>query len=431
MIRARRAFNVVDLFAGAGGSATGAKQAADRFGVEMTLTAINHWNDALRTHAENHPWARHILASLSGLSPRKTEPGHLDMLVAGPECIHHANARGNKPVNDQSRSSAWHIVDWAEAKRPTWLLVENIKEFLTWGPLGLNGRPLQSRKGELFHLWFKALQTLGYTLEYRIIKSANYGAATTRERLFILGRLDGTRSKGPLPWPVQTHAPADVAARLGGNILPWRAAREVIDWTKRGRSIFGRGDDPLAPATLERIAAGAVKFWGVDLEPFLVVLRRNSDARSLDLPLPAITSSGNHFGLVEPFVLGQQSGSVARPTTLPLPTIARGGAISLIEPFLISYYGTKNVSSVRQPLPTVTTRDRFGLIEPSALDITLRMFDQRELANGQGFPTSYRFIGNDRDVKAQIGNAWEVTTATALFSAVLREHYGIGEERAA
>lgn len=96
-----------------------------------------------------------------------------------------------------------------------------------------------------------------------------------------------------------------------------------------------------------------------------------------------------------------------------------------------SYYGTKNVSPVRRPLPTVTTRDRFGLIEPSEFDITLRMLDQRELANGQGFPPSYRFIGNDKDVKAQIGNAWEVTNATALFSAVLREHYGIQGERAA
>jgi DNA (cytosine-5)-methyltransferase 1 len=436
----RATFRVVDLFAGAGGSTTATKKAADRYGVSLSLTAINHWWEAVRTHEENHPWARHILASLGGISPREAVPGQLDALIAGPECIHHANARGNRPVNDQSRSTAWLVVDWAEAKRPKWLLIENIKEFLKWGPLyppdyhvkALRNRPIPERAGELFALWVQALRALGYTLEWRVLNAANFGGATTRERVFIMGRLDGPQTKGALPWPAQTHAPVEaVAAFTGGKLLPWRSAKDdVIDWTRPGRSIFNR-PDPLAPATLERIAHGAAKFWGVDLQPFLVVLRKNADARSLGLPLPAITSSGNHFGLIEPFVLGQQSGSVARPTTLPLPTIARGGAISLIEPFLISYYGTKNVSSVRQPLPTVTTRDRFGLIEPKNLDVTLRMLHQSELAAGQGFPADYKWVGNDRDVKAQIGNAWEVNKATALMSSIMREHFGIEEERAA
>lgn len=417
---------VADLFCGGGGASLGLVQAAQALGLKLELVAINHWRTAVTTHAENFPWARHLCASLDSLNPH-TVASRLDVLIAAPECIHHADARGDRPVNDQSRASAWCIPRWAEALRPRWILVENIVQFLKWAPLGANGRPLKSRRGEVFHSWLNALRSLGYTLEYRRLNAANYGGATTRERLFILGRLDGVRSRGPLPWPAETHAPADQADGVGRD--PWRPARTIIDWSLQGRSIFDR-PKPLAPATLHRIATGARRFWGLDLAPFLVVLRNHADARSLDLPLPTITTSGNHVGLVEPFVLGQQSGSMPRQTSLPLPTIATGGAISLIEPFLISYYGTTNVSPIRRPLPTITTRDRFGLIEPKACDITLRMLASHELAAGQGFPPGYRFTGTDAEVKTQIGNAWEVTKATALCHSLLSAHVA-REDRAA
>lgn len=419
-----------DLFAGAGGASTGLVQACEALGVPLDLLAINHWPTAVETHAQNHSWARHMCETLDSVDPRKLVDGRLDVLMAGPECIHHANARGGRPVNDQSRATAWHVVRWAEALRPKWILVENIREFLKWGPLGADDKPLKSRRGELFGMWAQTLRTLGYTLEWRVLCAADYGAATSRHRLFVLGRLDGGRSRGPLPWPDQTHASAAAPPLLRHQLERWRGAREVIDWSLEGRSIFRRSK-PLADATLKRIAAGARKFWGVDLEPFMVVLRKNADAVSLDKPLPSITAQGSHFGLVQPFILGQQSGSVARPVQQPLPTVATGGALSLIEPFLIAYYGSgENADSIRKPLRTVTTRDRFGLVEPSSVDITLRMLANHELAAGQGFPKGYRFAGSDGEVKAQIGNAWEVTKATALCRSIVGAHIG-REERAA
>lgn len=422
-----RPFRVVDLFAGAGGSGTAAKRAADAIGVELQLTAINHWKTAIHSHEINHPWAKHLCASVQGMRWGKTVPGDIDLLIAGPECINHSMAKGGRPLDDESRSSAWAVVEAAEAKRPKYILVENVPRFLKWGPLGLNLRPMKSREGELFNLWFRALETLGYSLEYRVLNSADYGGAQTRERVFILGRLDGARRRGPLPWPVQSHAPADIAAGMG-RVLPWRPARDIIDFSIKGQSIFDR-ERPLVENTMRRIATGARKFWGVDL-PFLVVLRRNADARSLDLPLPTVTAAGNHFMLIEPFILGQQTGSVPRPVRLPLPTIPGKGALSVIEPFVISYYGTDNVRSVRDPLPTVTTRDRFGLIQAAHLDVTHRMLAEHELAAAQGFPAGYKFVGTSTEVKAQIGNAWEINKGTALCAAILADHYGIRERAA-
>jgi DNA (cytosine-5)-methyltransferase 1 len=418
-------FRVIDLFAGAGGSSTAAKIAADVREIELELTAVNHWDTAIHTHTLNHPWAAHILASVQGVRWGKRIPGDIDLLIAGPECTNHSPAKGDQPLDDASRASAWSVVEVAEAKRPKYILVENVPRFAKYGPLGLNRRPLKSRESELFELWCQAFRVMGYTLEYRVLNSADFGGAQTRQRLFILMRLDGVRRRGPLPWPMPTHAEAAKATM--GRLLPWRPAREIIDPSLTGESIFHR-DRPLSPNTLQRIAIGARKYWGIDLEPFIVVMRRNADARSVDLPLPTVTTSGNHFYLVEPLVLGQHGGSVARPVSMPLPTIATDGALSLVEPFIIAYYGTMNVRSATDPLATVPTRDRFALItsmiESGRLDITHRMFAEHELAAAQGFPADYKFVGNSGDVKAQIGNAWEINNGMALFGAILDEHYG-------
>ena len=422
-----RAFRAIDLFAGAGGSSTAAKKEADKRGIELQLTAVNHWDTAIGTHKLNHPWAKHITASVQGVRWGHRIPGDVDIVIAGPECTNHSPAKGDRPLDDASRASAWSVVEVAEAKRPKYLLVENVPRFLKWGPLGLNRRPLKSREGELFNLWVQALRTLGYTLEWRVLNAADYGGAQTRQRLFVMGRLDGVRQRGPLPWPKPTHA---IAERAGmGRLLPWRPAKDIIDPSLKGESIFHR-DKPLSPNTMQRIAIGARKYWGIDLEPFIVVMRRNADARSVELPLPTVTTSGNHFYLVEPLVLGQHGGSVARPVSLPIPTVATGGALSLIEPFIIAYYGTMNVRSAVDPLATVPTKDRFALItsmiESGKLDITHRMFSEHELAAAQGFPADYRFIGTSGDVKAQIGNAWEINNGQALFGAILDEHFGVG-----
>jgi len=448
-----------DLFCGAGGSSTGLRRVADALGARLDLTAVNHWRTAVETHAVNHPEARHVCENLDGIDARRVTGGRLDLLWASPECTHHSMARGGKPVHNQSRSTAWHVLRWAEATEPTWIVVENVPEFATWGPLGLTGRPLASRRGATFHAWATALRSLGYTVDWRICNAADYGAATSRRRLFIVARRDGgARNRGPIPWPLQTHAPAGVGS-LFAEHQAWRGAREVIDWSERGASIFGRSK-PLAPNTLRRIAAGARKFWGVELEPFLVAMEHGgrvldasqplptittakggafglvqpfiahlrgthdgqipSSARSIDAPIPTLTSGGEHCALVEPFLLGQQSGAEGRAVRDPAPTVATKGAISLIEPFIVSYYGTLNVSRAGDPLPTITTKDRFGLVQPAQLDITFRMLRPRELAAAMGFPPEYQFVGTRTDQVKQIGNAVEVNQAAALWHGPVR-----------
>jgi len=404
-----------DLFCGAGGSSTGLKRVADALGVKLDLTAVNHWPKAVETHAANHPEARHVCESIDSIDPRKLTGGSLDLLWASPECTHHSTARGGKPINDQSRSTAWCVVRWAEALRPRYVIVENVPEFRTWGPIGSNNRPLVSRKGETFGAWLTAIRSLGYTVEAQVLNAADYGAATTRRRLFVVARLDGGRSRGAIRWPAATHAP-DGTASLFGGLPQWRAAREIIDWDERGQSIFGR-KKPLAENTLRRIAAGALKFWGLELEPFLIAMEHGGRTLDVNKPLPTITTAkGGALGVVQPFLLGQQSGAEGRAVSDPAPTVATKGAISLIEPFLVSFYGSGvNVSSICEPLRTVTTHDRHGLVQPLAIDITFRMLRPRELAAAMGFPSDYRFAGTRTDAVKQIGNAVEVNQAAALW----------------
>lgn len=375
-----KTIKAADLFCGAGGSSTGLKRVADALGVALDLTAVNHWPIAVETHAANHPEARHVCESLDSLDPRKVTGGSLDLLWASPECIHHSNARGGKPMSDQSRSTAWCVTRWAEALRPKFVIVENVPEFLSWGPLNAQGRPLVSRRGELFAVWVETLRKSGYTVEWRVMNSADFGAATTRRRLYVMARFDGgARGRGPIAWPTPTHAPVGTSS-LFGHLAPWRAAREVIDWSEHGSSIFGR-KKPLADNTLRRIAAGAEKFWGVDLKPFLVAMEHGGRLLDIDRPLPTITTAkGGAFGIVQPFLIGQQSGATARPVSAPAPTLATSGAVSLIEPFLVSFYGSGvNVSSVREPMRTLTTHDRHGLVTPTHLDVTFRMLDRKSV----------------------------------------------------
>lgn len=373
----------VDLFAGAGGASTGLAQAVERLGRRAELVAINHWPTAVETHSANHPWAQHYCAEVDSLNPRKVVRGKLDLLLAGPSCVHHSTARGGRPMNEQDRASAWCVVRWAEALQPRYVLVENVPEWKSWGPLDTRGRPMKSRKGETFEAWLAALRALGYRTSERILCAANYGDATTRRRLFVLA----WRGRSAVaPWPEETHADGGLADLFGAR-RPWRAAREVIDWSLEGQSIFGR-KRPLAPKTLARIAEGLRRFGGPAAEPFLMLLTHGGRVRSL----PTIT--GANRGIVEPFVIGQQSGAVPRPVREPLPTLAAAGAVSLVEPYLEGQ---------------------------SPRDIRFRMLAPHELAAAMGFPADYQFRGTRTDVVRQIGNAWPVNTACALSAALIGE----------
>lgn len=362
----RRSVIIADLFCGAGGTSTGARRACDDLGLELELLAVNHWDVAIATHSANHPDARHLCEHLDSVDPRKLFPGRrLNLLCASPECTHHSVARGGRPINDQSRASAWHIVRWAEALYIDSLLIENVPEFLTWGPIGADGRPLKSRRGQTFAAFVDALRSLDYAVEWRVLNCADYGDPTTRERLFIQARRGGRR----ITWPAPTHArPIGAQDQMFGQLPGWRAAREIIDWSIPGKSIFQR-KRPLAPATMERIAAGLRKFGGRNAEPFLVVLRNHMGARSLDTPVPTVTAGGQNYGLCEPFLVpffGEREGQAPRVHSVdaPLPTVTGQGAGALVEPFILGQQSGSSPRSTQDPLPTVATDGAIALVEP-------------------------------------------------------------------
>ena len=364
---------VADLFCGAGGSSTGARQAIEAMGRRMTLVCVNHWDRAIETHARMHPEARHHCQDVASARPIECVPeGRLDLLMASPTCTYHSRARGGRPTSDQQRMDPWHVVTWLTELRVDRLLVENVPEFVDWGPVDARGgRPLKSGRGQYFREWVATLERLDYRVEWKVLNCADYGDATTRRRFFLLAR---KARIGRLRWPEPTHT-REPGHDLLAPLQRWRPARDCIDWSLRGRSIFGRRS-PLAARTIQRIYAGARRFaWP---EPFLVVLRRHMDARSIDLPMPTIAAGGGHVGLavpvshiplprsgreeheVEPFVLGQHGDRRARSIDAPAPALVTISRLGLVEPFVLSQASGGAPRAVTRPLPTITTGGRQG-----------------------------------------------------------------------
>ena len=354
----KRRVRVADLFCGAGGSSTGAHKAFTELGLEMDLVAVNHWSVAIDTHSRNHPHARHLCVDVYKTKPREAVlGGKLDLLMASPTCTFHSRARGGRPISwDQryGRMTPTQVVRWLTDLDVKCLLVENVPEFVNWSPVNrLTGKPVCKKRGMYFRAWVRRIVRLGYWAEWRILNAADYGDVTTRKRFFLIARKD----RKPIRWPEPSHSRHGSHDLFGGGQQRWRAAREIIDWSLLGRSIFKR-EKPLSLKTLARIYAGAMRFgWP---ESFLVVLRRHMDAQSLDAPLPTICAGGNHVGLAQSLILPQGGGGAARSVDKPLATITTDGAHALVAP----YNRTANARPVSQPLPTQTTRDRFGLVVP-------------------------------------------------------------------
>lgn len=355
-----------DLFAGAGGTSTGLARACKVRGQKVNLLAVNHWNLAIETHKRNHPWARHLCQSLDSVDPRVEIPGQkLDLMVASPECVGHSKARGGRPIHDQRRASAWNVLRWAELIQINAILIENVVEFEDWGPLDGDNQKIKSRAGETFRAFMTALSSLGYNADYRHLVAADYGDATTRERLFIMAR-----RRGKIVWPTPSHSSDE--DDLFPAALRWKTAKEVIDWKIRGISIYNR-PRPLVKNTLAKIRMGMLRYNG------------------------------------EAFIIG--AGALVQPI---------GMARKSPHPFLIKYFGTGIAKPVTVPLDTITTVDRFALIEPKrGGDILLRMLTPRELARAMGFGDDYVFSGKRRDQIKQVGNAVACGTAQALCAALL------------
>jgi DNA (cytosine-5)-methyltransferase 1 len=351
-----------DLFCGAGGTSTGMLDAAHELGLEVQLVAINHWELAIATHTANHPEVTHLCTGIEDVDPRAVVPGgRLDLLVASPECTFFSTARGGRPINDQGRVSPWLIMDWLEKLDVANVMIENVPDFQDWGPLDANGRPIKRMKGKVFLSYIQAIRALGYHVQYRVLNCADYGDATTRERLFILCR-KGHRVR----WPEPTHGkPNGPQGELFGQRKPWRAAREIIDWETKGVSIYSR-KRPLKPNTMRRIFAGLQKFSGL---PFVLGQQSQARPRSVSEPIPTVATAGA-ISLVQPYLVKFYGSNDAASVDAPLPTItATGQHLGLCEPFIIPYYSERDgqaprVHSVDEPLPAVTTANRFGLVEP-------------------------------------------------------------------
>src|SRR5258708_4544317 len=358
-----------DLFCGAGGTSNGLIEAASELGIEVDLVAINHWPTAIATHTANHPWARHICARVEEIRPCEVVPrGRLHLLVASPECTFHSIARGGRPIEDQKRVPAWGVIQLAQELYIDNIIIENVPEFIRWGPLGANGKPLKSKVGETYQAFLQALRSLGYRVEERVLCCADYGDATTRKRLFIIA----TRQRAPT-WPLPSHSrrkPASLQAAMfpGSNVKPWRPAREIIDWALKGENIFER-KKPLAEKTLKRIAAGLKKLNGLDIGPFLVIFYGTNKTRSIERPLPTVTATGGHIGLCEPFLLSQASGGAPRPMNEPVPTICAKGGVQMVQPFLVPFFCEREgqeprTHAVDEPIPAVTSHGAGGLVVP-------------------------------------------------------------------
>jgi DNA (cytosine-5)-methyltransferase 1 len=341
-----------DLFCGAGGTSTGLLEAAHELGVKMDLTAVNHWPVAIDTHTANHPAARHLCASVDSLNPRSLyKENELDVLWASPECTHHSIARGGKPINDQSRASAWCVTRWAEALRPKVILVENVKEFMQWGPIGTNGRPLKRKKGDIFKTWIKTLESIGYRVEYRILCAADYGDPTTRRRLFVYA----VRSGRPIQWPSPTHH-----AKGEQGLGKWISARQIIDWGDKGKSIYGR-KKPLAEKTMRRILIGLERFG---LAPFILPqFGGRPRVNNVDDPVSTITTTSRGIGLCQPFLVQVNHGNGPKDSTADArrsasvndpPKQSRVPVGALCDPYLVKLRGTATACDVDQPSPAVT-----------------------------------------------------------------------------
>lgn len=353
---------VVDLFAGGGGASTGLAWALGR----DPDIAINHDAEALAMHAANHPCTRHLQNDITRVLPQEATGGlPVAILHASPDCTHFSKAKGGKPKSQFIRDLAWVVVRWAEDTHPMLITLENVEEFLTWGPLDKNGQPIKSQKGATFAAWRKRLTRLGYRVEWRLLRACDYGAPTTRRRLFVVAR----RDKRPIIWPAPTHGAPKSAEVRAGRLLPWRTAAECIDWSIQSRSIFDR-KKPLAPATQRRIAEGLRRYVLQAAEPFIVTYygaKGEHDFRGQDLsrPLPTQTTE-NRFGLISPVVVTNTTGHAPTPVDMPLPTLTTGNqqmvAEAAVAPLLSRQFGRSIGQRVEEPHPTITQRNHDALV---------------------------------------------------------------------
>ncbi|WP_130777010.1 MULTISPECIES: DNA cytosine methyltransferase [Bacillus cereus group] len=329
---------IVDNFAGGGGASAGIEAAT---GLNVDI-AINHDPDAVKMHKANHKDTEHYCESVWQVNPREVvKNSRVSLCWVSPDCKHFSKSKGGKPVDKNIRGLAWVAVRWAATVRPRVIMLENVEEFKTWGPLLKNGFPDMTKQGNTFRAFINALKRQGYQVECKELQACDYGAATSRNRLFLIARCDGK----PIVWPEPTYGDPSSHVVMNNELKPWLTAASIVDWSIPCKSIHNR-KKPLAEKSMARIWRGIDKFVLNNPNPYII-----DDGLDKD---------------------------------------------TYVASFLTKYYGSDTGQSLTVPLHTITTKDKFGLVtvtlskrDNEVLDIGLRMLQPRELFKAQGFSEDY------------------------------------------
>ena len=371
---------IVDNFAGGGGASTGIELATG-YSVDI---AINHDPEAIKMHKANHPNTKHYCENVWSVDPVKACNGHpVGLAWFSPDCKHFSKAKGGKPKDKNIRGLAWVACRWAGLVRPRVIMLENVEEFKTWGPLNRGHHPIKAKQGKTFEKFVQQLNDLGYTVEFKELIAADYGAPTMRKRFFMIARCDGK----PIVWPEPTHAPADSETVKAGLLKPYVGAYTQIDFSRPCPSIFDTSEEikekygiravrPLAQKTMDRIARGLKKFVLDNPKPFIIQCNHGGERRPNDIREPMPTITGKHgYGIVEPYMvqIGQTGFTKDRSKDVrePLTTIVSKNEHCLIEPTLAPYMGTNTTNhpggNCKDPIHTITTGNQQCLISPTLI----------------------------------------------------------------
>lgn len=449
----------IDLFCGAGGTSTGVEKAnyKERKCAKV-IACVNHDANAIASHAANHPEAQHYTEDMRtlGLRPlaehtaemRRMYPMAKVVLWASLECTNFSRAKGGQPRDADSRTLAEHLFRYIEALTPDYIQIENVEEFMSWGDLDENGKPISRDKGRLYTNWVDNVKAYGYKFDHRILNAADYGAYTSRKRFF------GIFAKPYLPivWPKPTHSKTG-GGDLFGSLAKWKPVKEVLDFADEGESIFNR-KKPLSPKTLERIYAGLIKFVAGGKDSFLI--KYNSVNKktgkhippSIDEPCPTVACQ-NRLGIANNYSGGGQLSSLDNPCpavmTNPKQNVIAckwylmnpqfsnaGGSVekpcfTLIAkmdkkpPYLIATECGQLAIEIYETDSGPMRKIKEFMALYGIVDIKMRMLKIIELKRIMGFPENYTLIGTQADQKKFIGNAVEVNIARVLCEALVEE----------
>lgn len=468
----------IDLFCGAGGTSTGVERA--RLHGEKcakVIACVNHDKNAIASHAANHPEALHFTEDIRTLdmkplvgitnSERAKDPNAKVVLWASLECTNFSKAKGGQPRDADSRTLAEHLFRYIEALKPDYIYIENVEEFMCWGELDENGKPVSKDKGILYLRWVKNVCNYGYDFSHRLLNAADYGAVTSRTRFFGIFAKHGL----PMVFPEPTHCKGGRAADMFHPALKtWNAVRDVLELVDEGESIFGR-KKPLSERTLERIYKGLKKFIPRGKDAFLSKqYSGDPDGKNISIDEPAGTITCiDHHALVQAKLLDKtpksrrslvtshffaneySGGGQLSSIDAPLPTVLTIPKQKLVtvRQFLINTSYQSKGGSIDEPIFTLIARmdkspaylataekgtppeiqstdSEFTrlikefMIEHNIIDIYMRMLSVTELKEAQGFPKDYVLIGTQTEQKKYIGNAVEVNMSRVLCEALAK-----------